>query len=49
MTSSEAVNICREIFLSGETDMQLVAEELIDMALNKGILICEQYNNFTIV
>jgi len=36
MTSAEAVGIVREIFSSGETNMQLVAEELIDVALNKG-------------
>lgn len=36
MTSTEAVNVVREIFLSGETNMQLVSEELIDVALNKG-------------
>jgi len=36
MTSTEAVNTVREILMSGETDMQLVAEELIDLALNKG-------------
>jgi len=36
MTSNEAVGIVREIFLSGETNMQLAAEELIDIALKKG-------------
>ncbi len=35
-SSQEAVGLCREIFNSGERDMALVSEELIDMALNKG-------------
>lgn len=36
MSSAEAVGLVREIFLSGETNMQLVAEELVDITLNKG-------------
>mmetsp|Transcript_27472 Transcript_27472/g.27696 ORF Transcript_27472/g.27696 Transcript_27472/m.27696 type:complete len:334 (+) Transcript_27472:81-1082(+) len=36
MTSAEAVGVAREIFMSGETNLQLVSEELVDMTLNKG-------------
>lgn len=40
-SSQEAVGLCREIFNSGERDMALVSEELIDMALNKGTFCSE--------
>jgi len=40
MTSAEAVGVVREIFLSGEDNMQLVSEELVDIALNKGPVPC---------
>ena len=36
MTSAEAVDIVRGIFLSGESNMELVSEELVDLTLNKG-------------
>jgi protein phosphatase 1B len=36
MSSSEAVETVREILAAGEEDMRLVAEELVDLALNKG-------------
>jgi serine/threonine protein phosphatase PrpC len=36
MSSEEAIHTVREIYESGETDMKLIAEELIDLALNKG-------------
>jgi len=36
LSSSEAIKHAREIFLSGEMDMQLVAEDLIDIAFGKG-------------
>lgn len=34
--SAEAVDLVREIYQSGEDNVELIAEELIDMALNKG-------------
>lgn len=36
MSSTEAVNTVREIYRSGETNALLIAEEMIDLALNKG-------------
>ena len=36
VTSVEAVEHVRNMFLSGENNLKLVAEELIDIALNKG-------------
>lgn len=36
MSTEEAVNQVREIFESGETSMLKVAEEMLDIALNKG-------------
>mmetsp|Transcript_36279 Transcript_36279/g.26914 ORF Transcript_36279/g.26914 Transcript_36279/m.26914 type:complete len:339 (+) Transcript_36279:53-1069(+) len=36
MSSTEAVNTVREIFRSGESNPLLVAEEMIDLALDKG-------------
>lgn len=36
MSSVEAVNTVREIYLSGERNALLIAEEMIDLALNKG-------------
>jgi serine/threonine protein phosphatase PrpC len=36
MASNEAVNTAREIFRSGESNPLLVAEEMIDLALDKG-------------
>ncbi len=36
MSTSEAVDLVREIFLSGETCMMKVAEELLDLSLDKG-------------
>lgn len=38
MSSLEGAELVREILLSGETDMELVAEEVVDVALQKGIL-----------
>ena len=37
MTSSEAVETDNEIFLSGEDKIALVVEEMLDLALNKGM------------
>lgn len=39
MGNSEAIGHLREIIGSGESDMLLVAEEMLDIALNKGILL----------
>jgi len=36
MSSQDCVELVREILLGGETDMKLVAEEVVDTALNKG-------------
>lgn len=36
MTSTEAVNTVREIYRSGESNALLIAEEMIDLALDKG-------------
>lgn len=36
MSSLEGAELVREILLSGETDMELVAEEVVDVALQKG-------------
>jgi protein phosphatase 1B len=36
MTSPEAVQAVREIYASGESNMQLVVEEMLDLALDKG-------------
>jgi len=36
MSSSESVLFVRDIFRSGERDMKLVAEEMLDLALDKG-------------
>lgn len=36
MTSSEAVETVRQIYDAGETNMKLVTEEIVDLALNKG-------------
>jgi len=36
MSSEEAVNLIREIYASGETNPLLIAEEMIDIALDKG-------------
>ncbi len=38
MSSEEAVNTAREILNSGERNMTLVAEEMIDLALDKGTI-----------
>lgn len=38
MTTEEAVNTVREIYLSGETNPLKVAEEMLDLALDKGEL-----------
>ncbi len=35
-TSQEVVGACRDLYASGESNMMLLAEELIDMALAKG-------------
>ena len=35
-TNDEAIGIVRQILIEGETDCGLIAEELIDMALEKG-------------
>ena len=37
MTSEEAVEMVRDIYDSGEGNMKLVAEEMADLALNKGV------------
>ena len=36
MTNEEAISLCREIYQSGESSMELLAEEMIDLALIKG-------------
>lgn len=36
MSSEEAINTAREIFLSGESDVLKVAEEMLDISLEKG-------------
>ena len=36
MSSLEGVELVREILLSGETSLELVAEEVVDIALQKG-------------
>jgi len=36
MTNEEAIGLCREIYQSGESSMELLAEEMIDLALIKG-------------
>lgn len=36
MTSEEAVNTVREIYLSGEKEVLKIAEEMVDLALDKG-------------
>lgn len=36
LASYEGVEVARDILLSGETSMELVAEELVDIALHKG-------------
>jgi len=36
MSSEEAINTCREIFQSGEQSILKAAEEMIDIALDKG-------------
>lgn len=36
MSSTEAVNTVREIYRSGESNALLIAEEMVDLALNKG-------------
>lgn len=36
MSSEEAINLVREIYASGETNPLLIAEEMIDIALDKG-------------
>ncbi len=36
MTTEEAVNTVREIYQSGEQDVLKIAEEMIDLALDKG-------------
>jgi len=38
MTNEEAINTVFEIFQSGETSMALVAEEMADLALDKGFI-----------
>ena len=36
MSSAESIDIVRDLYDSGEMNMKLVAEELVDIALNKG-------------
>lgn len=36
MSSQDCVELAREIFAGGESNMQLVSEEIVDMSLNKG-------------
>lgn len=36
MNNHEAIELVRSIFAAGERDVQLVAEELVDVALEKG-------------
>lgn len=36
MSTPEAVDLVREIYASGETSVKLMAEELLDIALDKG-------------
>lgn len=36
LTSQDAVNLVRELFAAGEDSVELVAEELVDTALEKG-------------
>jgi serine/threonine protein phosphatase PrpC len=36
MTNEEAIALCRDIFQSGESSIELVAEEMIDLALIRG-------------
>ena len=36
MTNDEAIALCREIYQSGESSIELVAEEMVDVALIKG-------------
>jgi phosphoserine phosphatase len=45
MSSEEAVNTVREIFQSGEPSILKAAEEMIDIALDKGeqFLICSGF------
>lgn len=37
MTNEEAIRLVNEIFQSGESNMALVAEEMIEAALDKGL------------
>jgi serine/threonine protein phosphatase PrpC len=37
MSSLEGAELVRDILLSGETSMELVAEEVVDIALQKGL------------
>jgi serine/threonine protein phosphatase PrpC len=36
MSSQDCVELAREIFAGGESNMQLVAEEIVDTSMNKG-------------
>lgn len=36
LTSEDCVELARSVFASGESNMQLVAEEIVDVAFNKG-------------
>ena len=38
LASYECVELARDIILSGETSSELIAEELVDIALNKGLV-----------
>ena len=37
MSSQDCVELAREILAGGESNMQLVAEEIVDTSMNKGI------------
>jgi len=42
MSNQEAIDAIRAIFATGESNAQLVAEEMIDLALEKGASVCLQ-------
>ena len=37
LTNSSAAHFVRRLYLKGETDMQLIAEELIETAFHRGV------------
>lgn len=39
MSTSEAVDLVREIYASGEASVERMAEEMLDLSLDKGALL----------